>query len=129
MKLKFYKSISESQITVSLSLTNLTVNERKAIKILGAPKITLEKTYNVSDTSVLIDTDVTSFSEEYTFKGTTDNIYTVIEEVNTFVTDVQEVITEAMSTLMASYRDIEKSVASQAGELEIADEENTSSKE
>ena len=129
MKLKFYKSISESQITVSLSLTNLTVNERKAIKILGAPKIALEKTYNVSDTSVLIDTDVASFSEEYTFKGTTDNIYTVIEEVNTFVTDVQEVITEAMSTLMASYRDIEKSVASQSGELEIADGENTASKE
>ena len=129
MKLKFYKSISESQIPVSLSLTNLTVNERKAIKILGAPKIALEKTYNVSDTSVLIDTDVTSFSEEYTFKGTTDNIYTVIEEVNTFVTDVQEVITEAMSTLMASYRDIERSVASQSGELEIADGENTASKE
>ena len=129
MKLKFYKSISESQITVSLSLTKLTVNERKAIKILGAPKIALEKTYNVSDTSVLIDTDVTSFSEEYTFKGTTDNIYTVMEEVNTFVTDVQEVITEAMSTLMASYRDIEKSVASQSGELEIADGENTASKE
>ena len=129
MKLKFYKSISESQITVSLSLTNLTVNERKAIKILGAPKIALEKTYNVSDTSVLIDTDVTSFSEEYTFKGTTENIYTVIEEVNTFVTDVQELITEARSTLMASYRDIEKSVASQSGELEIADGENTASKE
>lgn len=99
MKLKFYKSISESQITISLSITNMTVNERKAIKILGAPKIALEKTYNVSDTSVLIDTDITSFNEEYTFKGTTDNIYTVIEEVNTFVTDVQEVITEAIAYL------------------------------
>lgn len=124
MKLKFNKSINESQVTVVLSLTNNTVNEKKAIKILGAPQITLEKTYPISQTTVTIDANVSDFNIEYSFNGTVDNISEVIDEANTFVTDVQEKVTDAMKDLMTAYKTIEKQVASQSGELEIKDGES-----
>lgn len=123
MKLKFNKSINESQVTVVLSLTNNTVNEKKAIKILGAPQITLEKTYPISQTTVTIDANVSDFNIEYSFNGTVDNISEVIDEANTFVIDVQEKVTDAMKDLMTAYKTIEKQVASQSGELEIKDGE------
>lgn len=124
MKLKFNKSINKSQVTVVLSLTNNTVNEKKAIKILGAPQITLEKTYPISQTTVTIDANVSDFNIEYSFNGTVDNISEVIDEANTFVTDVQEKVTDAMKDLMTAYKTIEKQVASQSGELEIKDGES-----
>lgn len=123
MKLKFNKIISDSDITVTLSLTSLTINEKKALRILGAPAIVLEKTYETSETTVTIDTNVTDFNIEYTFKGTVENISEVIEEVNTFVTDVQEVVTNAMTDLMTAYKSVEKAVSAQSGELEIKDGE------
>lgn len=124
MKLKFNKSISDSQITVTLSLTNNTINEKKALRILGAPAIVLEKSYDVSGTMVSIDTNVSDFNVEYTFKGTTENISDVVEEANTFVTDVQEVVTDVMTNLMTSYKAVEKAVTSSSGELDIKDGEN-----
>ncbi len=124
MKLKFNKSISDSQITVTLSLTNNTINEKKALRILGAPAIVLEKSYDISGTMVSIDTNVSDFNVEYTFKGTTENISDVVEEANTFVTDVQEVVTDVMTNLMTSYKAVEKAVTSSSGELDIKDGEN-----
>lgn len=125
MKLKFNKNISDSQINVTLTLTNNTINEKKALRILGSPAVVFEKSYDVSGTTVSIDTNISDFNVEYTFIGTTENIAEVVDEVNTFVTDVQEVVTDVMTNLMTAYRAVEKATSSSSGELEIRDGENT----
>lgn len=125
MKLKFNKNISDSQINVTLTLTNNTINEKKALRILGSPAVVFEKSYDVSGTTVSIDTNISDFNVEYTFIGTTENIAEVVDEVNTFVTDVQEVVTDVMTNLMTAYRAVEKATSSSSGELEIRDGEST----
>lgn len=125
MKLKYTKAIDESVVTVTLSLTNMTTREKKAIRVLGAPVVTLEKEYPTSGTTVALETPVDDFSVEMEFPGTVENISDVLEEANTFVTDVHEAVTEVMLELMTSYKAIEKVVTSQSGELEIKDGEQS----
>ena len=125
MKLKYTKAIDESVVTVTLSLTNMTTREKKAIRVLGAPVVTLEKEYPTSGTTVALEIPVDDFSVEMEFPGTVENISDVLEEANTFVTDVHEAVTEVMLELMTSYKAIEKVVTSQSGELEIKDGEQS----
>jgi len=123
MKLKFNKSISESVVTVTLSLTNLTTREKKALRILGAPTVVVEKAYEISGTTVDLNQDIDNFSVETVFSGTIENIAEVLDEASTFITDVQEAVTDVMSELMTSYKAIEKVTTQQSGELEIKDGE------
>ena len=125
MKLKFNKAISESTVTVNLNLTNMTAREKKAIRVLGAPIVVLEKDYETSGTSVALNNAVDEFSVEVEFAGTIETIADVLEEASTFVTDVQEAVTEVMLELMTNYKTIEKVVEEQSGELEIRDGEQT----
>lgn len=125
MKLKFNKSISESVVTVNLSLTNLTTREKKALRILGAPTVVVEKAYEISGTTVDIDQSIDDFSVEMDFTGTIENITEVLDEASTFITDVHEVITDVMTELMTSYKSIEKAASQQSGELEIKDGEQS----
>lgn len=125
MKLKFIKSISESNILVSLTLTGMTANEKKAIRYLGAPTINLEKTYEVSGTSVLMEQAVNDFvGVETSFEGTVDNISEIMEEANTFINDVKDAVETEMIELMNTYKEIEKELEKQSGEFEIKDGEN-----
>ncbi len=125
MKLKFIKSINESNILVSLTLTGMTANEKKAIRYLGAPVIKLEKTYEVSGTSVLMEQAVNDFvSVETSFEGTVDNISEIMEEANTFINDVKDAVETEMIELMNTYKEIEKELEKQSGEFEIKDGEN-----
>lgn len=125
MKLKFIKSINESNILVSLTLTGMTANEKKAIRYLGAPIISLEKTYEVSGTSVLMEQAVNDFvGVETSFEGTVDNISEIMEEANTFINDVKDAVETEMIELMNTYKEIEKELEKQSGEFEIKDGEN-----
>lgn len=125
MKLKFIKSINESNILVSLTLTGMTANEKKAIRYLGAPVIKLEKTYEVSGTSVLMEQAVNDFvGVETSFEGTVDNISEIMEEANTFINDVKDAVETEMIELMNTYKEIEKELEKQSGEFEIKDGEN-----
>ena len=125
MKLKFNKAISESTVTVNLNLTSMTAREKKAIRVLGAPIVVLEKDYEVSGTSVALNNAVDEFAVEVEFVGTIETIADVLEEASTFVTDVQEAVTEVMLELMTNYKTVEKVVEEQSGELEIRDGEQT----
>lgn len=125
MKLKFNKAISESTVTVNLNLTSMTAREKKAIRVLGAPIVVLEKDYETSGTSVALNNAVDDFSVETEFVGTIENISDVLEEANTYVTDVQEAVTEVMLELMTNYKQIEKTIENQSGELEIRDGEQS----
>ena len=125
MKLKYTKSISESIVTVNLNLTSMTAREKKAIRILGAPVVVLEKDYEVSGTSVALNNAVDDFMIETEFVGTIETISDVLDEANTFVTDVHEAVNEVMLELMTNYKQVERVVEEQSGELEIKDGEQT----
>lgn len=126
MVLKYYKTYSNSKITVNLALTKFTCNEQAAVKILGAPDIILNKTYTESNLEVSIESVISpAFQIEYNFPGTTDNIGAVINEVDQFIDDVKEAVTEKMAALMIIYNQIKRLLDNQTGELIIKDGEET----
>ena len=94
MKLKYTKSISESTVTVNLNLTSMTAREKKAVRVLGAPIVVLEKDYEVSGTSVALNNAVDNFMIETEFTGTIENISDVLDEANTYVNDVYEAVND-----------------------------------
>jgi hypothetical protein len=123
MKLKYTKSISESTVTVNLNLTSMTAREKKAVRVLGAPIVVLEKDYEVSGTSVALNNAVDNFMIETEFTGTIENISDVLDEANTYVNDVYEAVNEVMLELMTNYKQVERIVEEQSGEMEIRDGE------
>lgn len=125
MKLKYTKSISESTVTVNLNLTSMTAREKKAVRVLGAPIVVLEKDYEVSGTSVALNNAVDNFMIETEFIGTIENISDVLDEANTYVNDVYEAVNEVMLELMTNYKQVERVVEEQSGEMEIRDGEQT----
>ena len=125
MKLKYTKSISESTVTVNLNLTSMTAREKKAVRVLGAPVVVLEKDYEVSGTSVALNNAVDDFMIETEFTGTIENISDVLDEANTYVNDVYEAVNEVMLELMTNYKQVERIVEEQSGEMEIKDGEQT----
>ena len=125
MKLKYTKSISESTVTVNLNLTSVTAREKKAVRVLGAPIVVLEKDYEVSGTSVALNNAVDNFMIETEFTGTIENISDVLDEANTYVNDVYEAVNEVMLELMTNYKQVERVVEEQSGEMEIRDGEQT----
>ena len=125
MKLKYTKSISESTVTVNLNLTSMTAREKKAVRVLGAPIVVLEKDYEVSGTSVALNNAVDNFMIETEFTGTIENISDVLDEANTYVNDVYEAVNEVMLELMTNYKQVERIVEEQSGEMEIRDGEQT----
>lgn len=125
MKLKYTKSISESTVTVNLNLTSMTAREKKAVRVLGAPIVVLEKDYEVSGTSVALNNTVDNFMIETEFAGTIENISDVLDEANTYVNDVYEAVNEVMLELMTNYKQVERVVEEQSGEMEIRDGEQT----
>lgn len=125
MKLKYTKSISESTVTVNLNLTSMTAREKKAVRVLGAPVVVLEKDYEVSGTSVALNNAVDDFMIETEFVGTIENISDVLDEANTYVNDVYEAVNEVMLELMTNYKQVERIVEEQSGEMEIRDGEQT----
>ena len=125
MKLKYTKSISESTVTVNLNLTSMTAREKKAVRVLGAPIVVLEKDYEVSGTSVALNNAVDNFMIETEFTGTIENISDVLDEANTYVNDVYEAVNEVMLELMTNYKQVERVVEEQSGEMEIRDGEQT----
>lgn len=125
MKLKYTKSISESTVTVNLNLTSMTAREKKAVRVLGAPIVVLEKDYEVSGTSVALNNTVDNFMIETEFTGTIENISDVLDEANTYVNDVYEAVNEVMLELMTNYKQVERVVEEQSGEMEIRDGEQT----
>lgn len=125
MKLKYTKSISESTVTVNLNLTSMTAREKKAVRVLGAPVVVLEKDYEVSGTSVALNNAVDNFMIETEFTGTIENISDVLDEANTYVNDVYEAVNEVMLELMTNYKQVERVVEEQSGEMEIRDGEQT----
>ena len=125
MKLKYTKSISESTVTVNLNLTSMTAREKKAVRVLGAPIVILEKDYEVSGTSVALNNAVDNFMIETEFTGTIENISDVLDEANTYVNDVYEAVNEVMLELMTNYKQVERVVEEQSGEMEIRDGEQT----
>lgn len=125
MKLKYTKSISESTVTVNLNLTSMTAREKKAVRVLGAPIVILEKDYEVSGTSVALNNTVDNFMIETEFTGTIENISDVLDEANTYVNDVYEAVNEVMLELMTNYKQVERVVEEQSGEMEIRDGEQT----
>ena len=125
MKLKYTKSISESTVTVNLNLTSMTAREKKAVRVLGAPIVILEKDYEVSGTSVALNNTVDNFMIETEFTGTIENISDVLDEANTYINDVYEAVNEVMLELMTNYKQVERVVEEQFGEMEIRDGEQT----
>lgn len=102
----------------------MTANEKKAIRYLGAPVVRLEKTYEVSGTSVLMEQAVNDFvGIETSFEGTVDNISEIMEEANTFISDVKDAVESEMIELMNTYKEVEKELEKQSGELDIKDGE------
>ena len=123
MKLKYNRQVSNSTVTVVLMLSNMTTRERRAIKTLGSPSVKYEEAYEVSGTTVDIDTTIDKFNElgAFTFKADVESIGDVLDEVASFIAGIHETLTDVMSDLMLSYKEIEAIANDVTGEIGIAD--------
>ena len=119
MYLKFNKSLKDSVLTVTLTLTGNTTEETRAIRQLGAPTVNLVKDYPVSGTAVEIDKSVVGFSVNTVFEGTPDTLQDVIAEGQEFILDVKEKVTEVMTDLLTQYAAIQSEVAKTSGSIKI----------
>lgn len=123
MKLKYNRQVSNSTVTVVLLLSNMTTRERRAIKTLGSPVVKYEEAYEVSGTTVDIDTTIDKFNElgPFTFKADVESIGDVLDEVASFIAGIHETLTDVMSDLMLSYKEIEAIANDVTGEIGIVD--------
>ena len=123
MKLKYNRQVSNSTVTVVLMLSNMTTRERRAIKTLGSPSVKYEEAYEVSGTTVDIDTTIDKFNElgPFTFKADVESIGDVLDEVASFIAGIHETLTDVMSDLMLSYKEIEAIANDVTGEIGIVD--------
>ena len=123
MKLKYNRQVSNSTVTVVLMLYNMTTRERRAIKTLGSPSVKYEEAYEVSGTTVDIDTTIDKFNElgPFTFKADVESIGDVLDEVASFIAGIHETLTDVMSDLMLSYKEIEAIANDVTGEIGIVD--------
>ena len=123
MKLKYNRQVSNSTVTVVLMLSNMTTRERRAIKTLGSPSVKYEEAYEVSGTTVDIDTTIDKFNElgPFTFKADVESIGDVLDEVASFIAGIHETLTDVMSDLMLSYKEIEVIANDVTGEIGIVD--------
>lgn len=123
MKLKYNRQVSNSTVTVVLMLSNMTTRERRAIKTLGSPLVKYEEAYEVSGTTVDIDTTIDKFNElgAFTFKADVESIGDVLDEVASFIAGIHETLTDVMSDLMLSYKEIEAIANDVTGEIGIVD--------
>ena len=123
MKLKYNRQVSNSTVTVVLMLSNMTTRERRAIKTLGSPAVKYEEAYEVSGTTVDIDTTIDKFNElgAFTFKADVESIGDVLDEVASFIAGIHETLTDVMSDLMLSYKEIEAIANDVTGEIGIVD--------
>lgn len=126
MYLKYTKALKDSTLTVSLYCSNFSTDETKAIRQLGAPKITLAKSYEVSGVTVDLDVAVPSLNVSQEFKGTTDTIQDILAEGDDFIRDVAQAITDVMVELMTQYRNIQSATAKTSGQIKIQDEVGSS---
>ena len=122
MYLKYTKTLKDSNLTVSLYCSNFTPDETKAIRQLGAPKITLTKAYEVSGVTVDLDIAVPSLNLAQVFTGTADTIQDVLAEGNEFILDVAQAITDVMTGLMTQYRVIQSVTTKTSGQIKIQDD-------
>lgn len=104
-------------------LSNMTTRERRAIKTLGSPSVKYEEAYEVSGTTVDIDTTIDKFNElgPFTFKADVESIGDVLDEVASFIAGIHETLTDVMSDLMLSYKEIETIANDVTGEIGIVD--------
>lgn len=104
-------------------LSNMTTRERRAIKTLGSPAVKYEEAYEVSGTTVDIDTTIDKFNElgPFTFKADVESIGDVLDEVASFIAGIHETLTDVMSDLMLSYKEIEAIANDVTGEIGIVD--------
>ena len=104
-------------------LSNMTTRERRAIKTLGSPSVKYEEAYEVSGTTVDIDTTIDKFNElgPFTFKADVESIGDVLDEVASFIAGIHETLTDVMSDLMLSYKEIEAIANDVTGEIGIVD--------
>ena len=104
-------------------LSNMTTRERRAIKTLGSPVIRYEEAYEVSGTTVDIDTTIDKFNElgSFVFKADVESIGDVLDEVASFIAGIHETLTDVMSDLMLSYKEIEAIANDVTGEIGIVD--------
>ena len=123
MKLKYNRQVSNSTVTVVLMLSNMTTRERRAIKTLGSPSVKYEEAYEVSGTTVDIDTTIDKFNElgSFVFKADVESIGDVLDEVASFIAGIHETLTDVMSDLMLSYKEIEAIANDVTGEIGIVD--------
>ena len=123
MKLKYNRQVSNSTVTVVLMLSNMTTRERRAIKTLGSPTVKYEEAYEVSGTTVDIDTTIDKFNElgSFVFKADVESIGDVLDEVASFIAGIHETLTDVMSDLMLSYKEIEAIANDVTGEIDIVD--------
>lgn len=123
MKLKYNRQVSNSTVTVVLMLSNMTTRERRAIKTLGSPVIRYEEAYEVSGTTVDIDTTLDKFNElgPFVFNADVETINDVLDEVASFIAGIHEALTDVMSDLMLSYKEVEATANDITGEIGIVD--------
>lgn len=123
MKLKFNKQVTGSVVTVTFNVSNFSIDEKKAIRVLGSPDVVYENAFEVSGCTITIDTKLSDFNTlgSFVFKGDIDTISDVLEEVQEFIVDMKDVLTEVMQELMFSYQQVSDETNTTGGEFEIKD--------
>lgn len=122
MKLKYNKQCTNSTVNLTLTLTNFSTQEKKAIRVLGSPKVVFSEAYDCG-TTIMIDTTINEFNSlgTFVFNSDIDNLDDTLDQVSSFLISIHEVLNDVMTELMTVYRQVEKLTSNTNGELTILD--------
>lgn len=124
MKLKKSRKLENGKITLTLSVSNFSILEMRAIKALGEPTFNFHKYYEISDTKVDVSMPITKFvNQTFVFKGDVENIYEVATEVQYFQTDIFEELVEVIAQTVGEYERLANMKNDEDEEIEVGPKE------
>lgn len=124
MKLKKSRKLENGKITLTLSVSNFSILEMRAIKALGEPTFNFSKYYEISGTQVDVSMPITKFvNQVFVFKGDVENIYEVATEVQYFQTDIFEELVEVVAQTVGEYERLANMKNDEDEEIEVGPKE------
>ena len=118
MQLKYNNRVRNKVIIIELETTNFTKRENEALDRFGEPVVKLEKVYDGGFPVNFEKKIKTGFKLRVKFDGSKD-LQAATDAANLFFEEIQEVLSQEMSSLMDKMADLEIEFKSTSGLLDI----------
>lgn len=124
MKLKKSRKLVNGRFTITLTVSNFTILEVRAMKAIGEPQFVFNETYKTSGTEINIDMPITRFvNQSFVFAGNVENICNVSDEVQRFCNDIFEALVEVIADTVGEYERLLEFKDDAEEEIEVFPEE------